>query len=273
MSLIKTRRVMCAILCILFAVGGILFFGTLIANITVLSESYMVSIFEHNDISQQCRDEFEEQLSVLEAESGIPTRVFDAVYNFEEITNDSTISRLYGGHDTTLYTQDTIDIFEQLCVEYLEGNNLQYDEELIHNTALEATRIYSECFGMANTEELSAFITTAKANTQSIMSIGALLIVVPIVLLLILFKKTKDIMFYIFSSLTVQGFSFITLSLASLIFKIGQNVNITPAIYAEAFADSAKGACIIFLIFGAILSAVALYFNVKITKSKKQSLG
>lgn len=271
MSLSKARKILCCILTVVLAAGSMLFFGSLITSATVLSENYVVKVFELNDASSRCKEEFKKQLTVLEAKSSIPERVFDAVYNFDEISNDSVIRRLFSSADTTLYTEDEVQRFEQLCKEYLEGNNIKYDKELIHNTALEATELYSQCFGMQNSQELSSFIQNADEQMQKLISIGGLLVMVSIIVLLILHRKSKDIMFNIFAALTLQGFAFIVSGILSLIFKVGQNIAISPQIYADAFADCAKGACVVSIIFGVISSALSLCANISITKKSDKS--
>ena len=87
---------------------------------------------------------------------------FDAVYKNNDISNSSALTRLYNQDNPDLYSKNQIAQFDSLCKEYLKGNNMQYDEALIHNTAVKAAQAYSDCFGLKNTEaiaDLSALST------------------------------------------------------------------------------------------------------------------
>lgn len=208
MSLHKSRKIISIILTVLIACGSILFFGTLITKVTVMSESYTSYVFDKVGVTKNSKEAFANQIKVLEAQSGIPARVFNSVYNFNDATSKTAVERLFSSSNTTLNTNSQTDKFEKLCKEYLEGNNMQYDEALIHNTALKATEAYSNCFGMKNTEQISSFIKNVNAHYQSYLSVGALLFIVPLVLLIILFRRSLDVAFNIFSALTLLGFIF-----------------------------------------------------------------
>ena len=266
MSLRKSRKIICVILTILIAAGSIFFFGTLITKATVMSQKYTSYVFEKTGVNKTCKEEFSNQVKVLEAQSSIPARVFTSVYNFNDATNQTAIERLYSSSNTTLNTANQTEKFEKLCKEYLEGNNMQYDEALIHNTALKATQAYSDCFGMKNTEQISSYLENINAHYQSYLSIGALLFVVPLVLLIILFRRSLDVTFNVFAALTLSGLTFVASGIASLIAKVGLH-NISPAIYRQAFYNCVKGACYISIVFGAVLTVVCVIANIKITKS------
>ena len=267
MSLSKSRKIMCFFLTLLIAAGSIFFFATAITKSTVLSQRYMNYIFDKCNVNEQCEKAFKQQITVLEAQSGVPARVFDAVYKTNDISNSSALTRLYSGDTPDLYSENQIEQFESLCKEYLEGNNMQYDKALIHNTAVKAAQAYSDCFGLTNTDSIANFISTVNNNYLHFLSIGALLVALPIILLLILFRRSREIMFNIFASFTLSGLTFTVSGIASLIAKVAQNLNISPQIYQVAFASAARGACIVSIILGVLLTAISVFANVKITKS------
>mgnify|MGYP000426432159 CR=1 FL=1 len=66
-----------------------LLFGISITKSTVLSPKYMNYVFDKCNVSEQCEKAFKDQISVLEAQSGIPSRVFDAVYKNNDISNSA----------------------------------------------------------------------------------------------------------------------------------------------------------------------------------------
>lgn len=75
MTLSKSRKAICFILTLLIAAGSILLFGISITKSTVLSQKYMNYVFDKCNVSEQCEKAFKDQISVLEAQSGIPSRV------------------------------------------------------------------------------------------------------------------------------------------------------------------------------------------------------
>ena len=259
MTLSKSRKAICFILTLLIAAGSILLFGISITKSTVLSQKYMNYVFDKCNVSEQCEKAFKDQISVLEAQSGIPSRVFDAVYKNNDISNSSALTRLYNQDNPDLYSKNQIAQFDSLCKEYLKGNNMQYDEALIHNTAVKATQAYSDCFGLKNTEAIADFISTFNSNYLHFLSIGILLVALPIILLLVLFN--------IFVAFTVTGFTFTAAGIASLIAKISQGLNISPQIYQTAFTSAVNGACCVCIVLGVLLAAISVFANVKITKS------
>lgn len=267
MTLSKSRKAMCFILTMLFSVGSILFFGTLIAKSTVLNEGYMNRIFEYSNVNEQCEKAFEDRVAVLEAQSTIPARVFDTVFKTNDTAASNVIGKLYSSQNPTLYSKNQIKQFESLCKEYLEGNNMQYDSELIHNTAIKATEAYNDCFGFNNADTLVSYIGTLNSNSSRLISIGMLLMAVPIIMLLVLYRRSREIMFNIFASLTTSGMIFTVSSVLCLIFKTAQRLDISPQVYSQAFGNAVKGLCFISIIFGLLLTGITIFVNVKITKS------
>ncbi|MCD7796379.1 MAG: hypothetical protein LUG95_01780 [Clostridiales bacterium] len=183
MSLKSTRKILSVIFIIIIisAVGICISVASLILRVTFCTEYYVQRFFASDEIIKQCKENFNARIEVLEAQSSIPARAFEAVESFDEIISDSAISRLFGGHNTTLYTKDTVEKFEQLCIKYLDGNSIEYDETLVHNTADKVAQIYADCFGLENTTELTNFISDIETDYQNWLSVGLLLILLPIV--------------------------------------------------------------------------------------------
>ena len=117
MTLSKSRKAICFILTLLIAAGSILLFGISITKSTVLSQKYMNYVFDKCNVSEQCEKAFKDQISVLEAQSGIPSRVFDAVYKNNDISNSSALTRLYNQDNPDLYSKNQIAQFDSLCKE------------------------------------------------------------------------------------------------------------------------------------------------------------
>lgn len=271
MSLKSTRKILSIIFIVIIAAGGSLFAGAVTVKATLCSESYLQRHFTSDRVMAQCQQNFDSRIEALSEKSGIPVRAFEAVSNFEEIKSDSPVRRLFGGHDTTLYTSDTVERFEQLCIEYLEGNSIKYDKELIHNTADEAAKIYADCFGLKNTDEISGFINSVNENYQRFISISSLMLILPIVLLFLLYKKVYDIFLMVFSAFTAEGVTLVFSGAIGLILKLGQSALIYPQIYALAAGNVIRNVFVILMIAGFVITAVFVFFNVYLYKKNSKN--
>lgn len=266
MSLKSTRKILSVILVIIIAAGGCLLTGTVLLKLTVCSESYIQRHFTSDKVMAQCNENFEARIEALAERSGIPVRAFEAVSGFEEITSDSPVRRLFGGHDTSLYTQETVEKFEQLCTEYLEGNSIEYDKGLVHNTADEAARIYADCYGLKNTDEMSGFINRVNSSYQNWICFGVIMIVAPIALLFVLYKKTYDVMLLIFSAFTAQGAALVMCGALGLITGLGQSPGIYPHMYTLAAADVVRSVFLLIMLVGFAVAAAFVLLNVAVYK-------
>lgn len=265
MSLGKTRRFISYLLTIIIAAGGMMLFGTAIARATMLNESYVNAVFDRSGAFERSKKDFEDCVLVLEARSSIPARVFNSVYSFSDSQSGNAAAYLFGSEDSQLYAESKTEEFEKLCKEYLDGNNMSYDSELVHNTALEATEMYSQCFLISGGEELAAEISKAQDAYAGVLSLGLLLVILPVALLLSLYRRNYEIYFNINAAFTLQGLIFMFSAIGCLILRVWQNVGLSPAAYADAYAKAVQGACAVGLVFGALLTAISLFFNIRIT--------
>lgn len=270
MSLRYLRKILSVVLSCMIALGTTALFGFLLVHATVCSESYVSRFVDSNEVSAERKAAFNKRVEALEAKSGIPVRVFDAVYNFSEITDDTAIHRVYSGFDSQLYNEATIDRFEKLCKEYLDGTGTQYDEILIRNTAIEAAEIYSDCFGLKNTQELISFINSFEQDLQTYASLAVILIIFPAVLIFIMFKKADSIFINLLPGFIASGLTLFITGVCGLLFRFGQGAVITPAVYATAFGNAVKGMFVITLFCGAVLSIGCLILHIYVIEKSKE---
>ncbi|MCC8073214.1 MAG: hypothetical protein LIO62_03720 [Clostridiales bacterium] len=267
MSLKATRNILCFFLSFIIVLGGICFVGALTVNCTLVSQSYMKSILASDKILAECNDNFQKQLEALADESNIPSRVFEAVETVDD-TTDLAVDRLFEGNDTTLFMESKVELFESLCKEYLDGNEIAYDEEDIHNTAVRAAEIYADSFGLKNTDEARNFIVTVQENATGIASTGLLALVLGVGMLLIMFKSKTDSAERIFSAFTAMGVTLFLAGLVSLISGFGQGAHIYPEIYSQAIDTAVIGVWIIITACGAIITGASVFASVQIYKKR-----
>lgn len=266
MSQKTTRKILTVICIFLIGASSFMFFAAQISRITVCSQKYVEAFMFTERINAQARESFKLGLEALENESSIPSRAFEAIYNDKSLGADEAVERLFNGHDATLYNKDTVDKFERLCIEYLEGNQIKYDKELVHNTAQRAARLYSDCFGIQNAEIIKDFIDGVRNSYSRVSSVSLLVMLVGICILFVLYKNHKQVYEMALQGFTAQGLAYIICSAVCLIAKIGQNAKIYPTLYAQAFSGFVRGVYVIALFVGIVIFAVSLSVNMNIIK-------
>lgn len=266
MELKKARNLLCVLFAVITAIGAILTVGTIVTSATLCSSRYMSNKLNSKSIVSQLDASYDAQLQALSAESGIPLRVFQAAKN-EFISAETNVQRLFSEQDATMFSEDKTEVFEKLCMEYLDGNGIKYKKADVHLTAEKASSIYSACYGISNGQALSDFINTFKSKTIGFTALGLLLLIIPFVVDLMLFTRNEKLFAQLLNYVTVCGFSLILFGLAGLIFGIGSDIMISPEIYANAIAKVIRTDFLITMIIGIAVSALGIITAVK-TNSK-----
>lgn len=269
MSLGKGRTILAAVLTVLIAAGGILFFSAQAVKCTLCNELFMSQVFSSKSVEAQCRKNFEAQMEVVAAESDIPARVFITILDNNSPSAESALQRLFRGDDTTFYNEDIVEQFEGLCREYLEGNGMKYGKTMIHNTAQRAARAYSDSFGIKDPVQARAFISKVNSTYGRFSSAGLMMAAVAFVPLIFLFSKKKDREIIACSAFTALGGGMLLTGLICLVLSIGLSPLITPQIYSQAVVMAVRGMLGIFTALGAVIAAVAIYLSLKFYKKSK----
>lgn len=192
------RKVFSVLLVIVTVIGGCVFTGAILVKNTLCSQKIITRAFSQDYIQEAGKKNFENKTALLSAKSNIPERVFYTALKKDTFDSGSAIERFFENHDTTLNSNAQTKLFEDMCREYLDGNNIDYDEEQIHLTALRATEIYSESYGLKNTESAKEFIEKVNTNSQKYISAGLLLASVSLLTILMLYNHKKKAFMYIF---------------------------------------------------------------------------
>lgn len=266
MSLKSTRKILTFLCVFLIGASSFVLLATQIAKLTVCSQGFVQRFVFTEGINNQARENFKVALEALENESSIPARAFEAIYNDKSAGLNEAVERLYNGHDATLYNDDTVDRFERLCIEYLEGNQIKYDKKLVHNTAQRATRLYSDCFGIQNAQMLKDFIDGVRTSSSRYASASLLVMLVGVCVLFVLYKKQGMALEKILQGFTAQGLAFIVCPLICLLARIGQHSQVYPLLYAQACSNLVRSVYFIALVIGILICTVSLLINVNIIK-------
>lgn len=269
MSLSKSRKIICFLLSVVMVIGFGLFTGVELISHTLCSQMYMEKVFSSDKIKGECEENYENRISILAIDSEIPERVFFTADENVLGKGESAVSKFFNGHDSTLYSKERVETYEKLCLEYLDGNEIEYSKEDVHNVAEKAAMIYSDSFGLKNTDEIKAFVDKVQFSEPKIASFGLFIFTMSAVIIFFLFSKKMDAAEVYCSVGTATGFSFVLIGIASLIFGLGSNPLITPQIYANAVTLAVKGDFIIAIIIGIFLSIISILGSVGIYKRRK----
>lgn len=245
--------------------------ATQLVHYTLCNERFLSRYFCSQEVTAACKDNYYARIEALEAKSSIPKRVFEAAYNESILKDDSSLHRLFSEQDSQLDSEALVKRFEGLCTEYLQGTGQKYDKKLIHNTAEAAAEIYSDSFGLNNTSQFSSFITDEKKDYARNTSISLVLMIIPIILILVLYNKSYDILLRILSAFTATGITTMITSIVCLIAVSGSTPKISPEIYADAARNSVQGALLAALLTGTVIGIGTLIANITITDKIKNT--
>lgn len=265
----KMRRVLCYLLSLLMVIGGTLFIGTQVFKWTVCNEKFMSPFFNLASINEYCDNLYNERIEVLSNESGIPLVAFDAVDKVKGYS-ETAIDRFFQGDDTTLYTNDLVESFYKIFIEYLDGNEIKYDKTEIKNTAVKASEIYSDCYGLDNTTAFKAFVDTVNSRFAKLSSAGLLCIVASLILIYFVYSDKKKAGSYIAGSFSAIGCTCVLAGLLSIIFGVGRHIGITPEIYSTAVSKAFIAMFAILVLLGIAITAVTVRWSYVLNKLDKK---
>lgn len=252
-----SRKLLCALLSAVITMGAVLFISSTLVNTTICSHSYMSKFVETSRINSYCHDIYNQRIELLAENSNIPIRVFEIAQEVDGYS-ESAIDRFFNGSDTTIYTNERIDTYEAMIKEYLDGNNISYNETAVRNTAVKAAEIYSDSFGLKNIDSLRLFVNNAKASYGRLSSFGLMMIFVPVLLIFALFKTKKKAVDYYLTSAAATGITMIFVSAVCLIAGIGKHIRITPIVYQDALFTAINVMLAAALVLGVIITAVSI---------------
>lgn len=271
MKLQTTRKIIAAILEIIIAISTVIFLFSAIMTFTVADKNYFINHFATQELASECNRQLELKYDVLSHETSIPARIFTNVekdYPTMDALRQAVLS-VFSEENETLYSQNKVDYFYELCVEYLDGNEISYKKKDVENAAERAAVIYSECVGIHNTAGLKEKFESFLSIFPKITVLSAIVAVVCFPVIMIMFKRKKNGYLFALGGYLSGAAATGIASLMLILFGVGSKMDIQPEIYKNTILSIAKQE---FFIIGfiSIFAAVGIYSAMRILNKKIQ---
>lgn len=269
----STRKLLSYIMALIIA--GCLAVGSIstIASSTVASKNFYIKHLVNGQLVNQIEEQLDSKYQTLSKKSGIPSAVFESVttaYNTTEAVRQAT-SYLFDENDSTMYSDNKVEFFYNSCVEYLEANEIEYNEDSIMNVAKEATEIYSSVVGLHNMGGVNNFVVALKAKLVKIVSICVVFAIIFVVAMLFIYREKEKAMLYIGGGIIGSGLADLFVGLLLIITKVGGKYDLIPAVYNAVFASMTMKCIFYEMVAGLILiilGAIVFSFGVQTVKKK-----
>lgn len=269
MGLKTTRKILSILLVVMMAISSICFLSSITLQATFASKGFYEKYLVNSKVVEECEDQLNKKFSALEAESGIPSRVFEMSMS-EYKTEDSiklAVSHIFNEENASLYSAERVEYFYDLCTEYLDGNKINYKKSEVKSVAKKAAEIYSDTVGIHGVDSIPIQITLFARDCTKTASISIVVIIASIGLLTIIYRKKNYIVMYFACGLAGGGFAACLGSLLSLIFRIGAKVSISPEVYQNSVAGMFRTyfgylflAGFVFMLVGSLINFLLIKF-------------
>ena len=236
MGLATTRKILSVLLAVVIALSVAVLLPSLVLSTTAQSEPFYERAFITEDITAECSEELSAAYAALEAETGIPARVFETVKEGSSVSDSlkTALENAFGSEDATLYSQNMVTYFYNLCTEYLDGNGIAYDETRVMNAADKAARIFSDIVGLHGVEAVKAKADVIRYEAVGASTLAAFLMVLCIIMIVFMYNDTRKGIVYAASGAAGGALGTLLGSLLSALMGAGSHVRVTPAVYQTA---------------------------------------
>ena len=272
MGLSETRKLISVNIAILIAAMTVAMIISTVIGAIIGTQAVAERIIVKGDLVTQCSEQLDTKYSVLEAESGIPQRVFLQVKT--DYSVESSLKRAmddaYIGVDSTLYNQSMVDYFERLITEFMQGSELKYNEKDVKLTAQKAARIYSDTLGFHNTSSSELRLQNIKGGCSKAGLISLMVILLSVLIIVIIYAERQKGMTFVAAGFAGGGLGAVVFSLLCLIFGVWKKITLQPEALAEAIGNLVKASVLLIIPVGLVI-ALAAFITMLIINRKLNS--
>ena len=273
MGLSARRKILSVIFTVVIAVSTMMIIFSMVISSTFMSISYIEKHFLTADIENVCDAQLTAEYEALEAESGIPSRVFLMVKDDYKI-HDSLVRALqnvFGEEDESLYNESVVEYFEKLCTEFLKGSDLAYEKTEVRNVAEKATQIYCDVLGFHNTSHIAEKVLNTRKVCRALTLIFAVLLAAGAAMLAFLYTETVKAYSYVLVGIAAGGLGAMLCSGLCYVTHPASGVTVYPSVMNSALQSySSKCFMIAMLVSFAVFVASYITFAIAYFKSHKK---
>lgn len=275
----RTRRIISTMLAIVIAFSVFTVALSTVFSFTLIDQDYLTKHFITDQVVTECEEQLDLKFSALEKKSAIPAKVFKAVLTDmpTKVMMTASIDNFYNGHDSTAYSVDRAEYFYKICTEYLNANDIAFDEQSVRNIADEAAHAYSDCVGFHNIGYLRLYIEESAKTIVSVTSVALVLAVAAVILINILYGDKAQGFTYITSGVLGAGAGGVLVSIVAYATGIGTNLDISPITYQQGMAHCVQMFYLFFALTSFAIACVGAgglgvsFRFIKIDKMRKES--
>lgn len=276
-----TRRLLAGILAFLITIAFCISSFLMALKFTVFSADMVASTFSTHLVADASHSTMQKRFQALSAKSNIPMDIFENVASVESVKNvqDDLIHNAYIGKTTNLNNDALRQMFYTAFEAYYKQNNIPIDQSAVsdlNQLTEQAAKIYAECADMSFAKSFATAIPSMNSYATRILPCMFLAMAIFILLIFYMYKRKKahKCGYYIASSFIASGVLLTLLSAGVLIRGFKSYINITPAVFADAFnAIAVTGFLIVFgLGMVCLVGGLLLFISIqKIYKSKHKN--
>ena len=262
MKLSFSRSVIATILMIVMALSTAVFMISLIMTFTAGDQKYFINHFANDALVSECNAQLNMKYEALSNETGIPARVFERVkadFPTDEAIRQAALS-VFSEENETLYSENKVNYFYELSMEYLDGNDCVYNKQDIKRAAEKAARIYSDTVGLHNTSGIEARISSFASKFPKATIVSFVLAFACFPSIMVMYKRKKEGYFNAIGGIFAGSAATSLGSLLIIIFNPASSFNILPAIHNQSIVSTTARGFMIILFFSAIVCATSLSF-------------
>lgn len=269
----STRKILVYIMSFVIALCSTLVALNAVASATIANKNFYINNLSNAKLVNECNNQLAEKYDTLSKKSGLPADLFNSVttaFDTSEAIRQAT-SYLFDENDSTMYSDSKITFFYDSCAEYLEVNNIKYDENSIMNVAKEAAQIYSDAVGIHNFNGVNEAVFHSKNYCIKVLSVCVAIIFVMVFLIINMYRENEKAILYIGSAVIGSGIADLIISALLFVTKIGSRYKLYPDVYSYTFWNMTSKALLYGFVAGVLFLALgALIFSIGAKQAKRR---
>ena len=275
MTLSKSRSIISVLLTVALAFSMTALSFVFLIRSTFGNGAFISRVMVSDELVGECENQLNMQFDALAAKSSIPSRVFKNIET-ENPTEDAvrhSVLMIYSNESSKSFFENKKDYFYNMCLEYLNGNNIKFKEDDVERAAQEAAEIYLQTCTLQSSDYLRVIVNAIKDNSPGLALIAFVSCLVCVILMFILYSGKNNSFGYVGAGISACGIALSLTALISLLSGFGKGLLISPQAYYEAFCSVLNLFFMFMILLGLIETAVGtiILLNVEAVKKRRNN--